>query len=76
MNCLLFAKMDQAFSWEKTKTLKNTGKVREICQSGKLGTIKSADWPPNYHKTARTFLHSVKLTLNEPAEIIVTLFIE
>ena len=46
MNCVLFAKMDQVFSQEN-KTLKkcwkigkNTGKVREFCQSGKVGTLK------------------------------------
>ena len=45
MNCALFAKMDQVFSKEN-KTLKkywkigkNTGKVREFCQSGKVGTL-------------------------------------
>ena len=45
MNCVLFAKMDQVFSKEN-KTLKkywkigkNTGKVREFCQSGKVGTL-------------------------------------
>ena len=45
MNCVLFAKMDQVFSL-KNKTLKNTGKmekdtgkVREFCQSGKVGTL-------------------------------------
>ena len=47
MNCVLFAKMDQVFSKEN-KTLKkywkigkNTGKVREFYQSGKVGTLKS-----------------------------------
>ena len=49
MNCVLFAKMEQVFSKEN-KTLKNTGKlekkywksqgkVREFCQSGKVGTL-------------------------------------
>ena len=45
MNCVLFAKMDQVFSKEN-KTLKkywkigkNTGKVREFCHSGKVGTL-------------------------------------
>ena len=45
MNCALFAKMNQVFSL-KNKTLKNTGKmekvtgkVREFCQSGKVGTL-------------------------------------
>ena len=39
-------------------------------------TNKSADWPPNYHKTERTFSESSalsysvnKLTLNEPAKL-------
>ena len=49
MNCVLFAKMDQVFSKEN-KTLKKywkigkkywkcQGKVREFCQSGKVGTL-------------------------------------
>ena len=46
MNCVLFAKMDQVFSKEN-KTLKkilenwkkNSGKVREFCQSGKVGSL-------------------------------------
>ena len=45
MNYVLFAKMDQVFSL-KNKTLKNTGKmekdtgkVREFCQSRKVGTL-------------------------------------
>ena len=49
MNCVLFAKMDQVFSKEN-KTLKkywkigekywkSQGKVREFCQSGKVGTL-------------------------------------
>ena len=45
MNCVLFAKMDHVLSKEN-KTLKkywkigkNTGKVREFCQSGKVGTL-------------------------------------
>ena len=51
MNCVLFAKMDQVFSKEN-KTLKkywkigkkNTGKVREFCQSGKVGTLIKQTW--------------------------------
>ena len=51
MNCVLFAKMDQVFSYKKkTKTLKkywkngkkywkSTGKVREFCQSENVGTL-------------------------------------
>ena len=44
MNCVLFAKMNQVFSFKKTKRntgkmAKNTGKVREFCQSGKVGTL-------------------------------------
>ena len=52
MNCVLFAKMDQVFSKEnKTlkkywkigeKYLKSQGKVREFCQSGKVGTLNHA----------------------------------
>ena len=49
MNSVLFAKMDQVFSKEN-KTLKkywkfgkkywkSQGKVREFCQSGKVGTL-------------------------------------
>ena len=38
MNCVLFAKMDQVFSLKK-QIIKNTGKVREFCQSGKAGTM-------------------------------------
>ena len=49
MNYVLFAKMDQVFRKEN-KTLKNTGKlekkywksqgkVREFCQSEKMGTL-------------------------------------
>ena len=49
MNCVLFAKMDQVFSKEN-KTLKkywkigkkywkSQAKVREFCQSGKVGTL-------------------------------------
>ena len=45
MSCVLFAKMDKVFSL-KNKTLKiywkmetNTGKVREFCQCGKVGTM-------------------------------------
>ena len=49
MNSVLFAKMDQVLSKEN-KTLKkywkfekkNTGKVREFCQSGKVGTLLAA----------------------------------
>ena len=45
MNCALFAKMDKVFSFKKTlkntgKWRKNTGKVREFCQPGKVGTLK------------------------------------
>ena len=48
MNYVLFAKMGQIYSLKKNKTLnkilekwkKNTGKVREFCQSGKVGTLK------------------------------------
>ena len=44
MNCVLFAKMDQVFSFKKNETLKNTEKLgeeywkksREFCQSGKV----------------------------------------
>ena len=50
MNCVLFAKMDQVFSKENKTLKKNTGKlekkywksqgkVREFCQSGKVGTL-------------------------------------
>ena len=49
MNCVLFAKMNQVFSEEKInlkkywkngkKYWKNQGKVREFCQSGKVGTL-------------------------------------
>ena len=44
MNCVLFAKLSQVFSLKKTKKntgkmAKNTGKVREFCQSGKVGTL-------------------------------------
>ena len=53
MNCVLFAKMDQVFSKEN-KTLKkywkigekywkSQGKVREFCQSGKVGTLERFD---------------------------------
>ena len=45
MNCVLFAKMDTVFSYKK-ENIKNTGKmgkilekVREFCQSGKVGTM-------------------------------------
>ena len=48
MNSVSFAKMDQVLSKEN-KTLKNTGnlekntgKVREFCQSGKVGTLLAA----------------------------------
>ena len=62
MNCVLFAKMDQVFSLKKKhlkntgKMAKNTGKIREFCQSGKMGTLipamtsiffsemKTSDW--------------------------------
>ena len=36
MNCVLFAKMDKIFSFKKTL---KTGKVKEFCQSGKVGTM-------------------------------------
>ena len=49
MNCVLFAKMDQVFSKENRtlkkywkigkKYWKSQGKVREFCQSGKVGTL-------------------------------------
>ena len=47
MNCALFAKMDQIFSLKKKQNIKkdtgkmakNTGKVREFCQSVKVGTL-------------------------------------
>ena len=50
MNCVLFTKMDQVFSKESKTLKKNTGKlekkywksqgkVREFCQSGKVGTL-------------------------------------
>ena len=46
MNCALFATMDQIFSLKKQnikkntgKMAQNTGKVREFCQSGKVGTL-------------------------------------
>ena len=45
MNCVLFAKVDQVFSLKKKtfkkywKMAKNTGKVGEFCQSGKVGTL-------------------------------------
>ena len=53
MNCVLFAKMDRVFSKEN-KTLKkywkigekywkSQGKVREFCQSGKVGTLFDVD---------------------------------
>ena len=47
MNCVLFAKMDQVFIKTKQNIKKlpengeKTGKVREFCQSGKMGTMKS-----------------------------------
>ena len=51
MNCVLFAKMDQVFSKENQtlkkywkigeKYWKSQGKVREFCQSGKVGTLSS-----------------------------------
>ena len=49
MNNVLFAEMDQVFSLKKKqqnikrileKWKKNTGKVREFCQSGKVGTMR------------------------------------
>ena len=49
MNCVLFAKMDQVFSLKKQnikkyrnngkRYWKSYGKVREFCQSGKVGTL-------------------------------------
>ena len=49
MNCVLFAKMDQVFSlgnrtlkkyWKNGKKYwKSQGKVREFCQSRKVGTL-------------------------------------
>ena len=46
MNCVLFAKMDQVFSLKKQNIKKNTGKmgkssgkIREFCQFGKVGTM-------------------------------------
>ena len=44
MNCILFLKMDQVFSLKKNiknagKMDKNTSKVGEFCQSGKVGTM-------------------------------------
>ena len=46
MNCVLFAKMGSSFQFKKNRTLKkywkmakNTGKVREFCQSRKVGTL-------------------------------------
>ena len=53
MNCVVFAKMDQVFSKEN-KTLKkywktgekywkSQGKVREFCQSGKVGTLITSE---------------------------------
>ena len=49
MNCVLFAKMDPVFSFKKNRTLKNTGKmakntgkVREFCHSGKVGTLEKS----------------------------------
>ena len=35
--------MDQVLVLKKTKHLKNTGKVREFCQCGKMGTISFQD---------------------------------
>ena len=57
MNCALFAKMDQVFSKEN-KTLKkywkigekywkSQGKVREFCQSGRVGTLFLTDLREN-----------------------------
>ena len=65
MNCVLLAKMDQVFSREN-KTLKkywkigkkywkSQGKVREFCQSGKVGTLTVRDqssiphWGTEFH---------------------------
>ena len=44
MNCVLLAKMDQVLVKKQNtkkywKIGKNTGKVREFCQSGKVGTL-------------------------------------
>ena len=51
MNCVLFAKMNQVFSLKKinlrkywkygNKYWKSQGKVREFCQSGKVGTLET-----------------------------------
>ena len=37
---LLFPNMDIVFSLKKKKIKKNTGKVGEFCQSGKVGTMR------------------------------------
>ena len=48
MNYVLFAKMGQVFSLKYEtmqntgKRKRNTGKVREFCQSGKVGNMKSS----------------------------------
>ena len=46
MNCVLLARMDQVFSIKKKQNIKKilengkiTGKVREFCQSQKVGTM-------------------------------------
>ena len=54
MKCVLFAKMDQVFSlgnrtikkyWKNGKKYwKSQGKVREFCQSGKVGTLLAKNW--------------------------------
>ena len=61
MNSVLFAKMDQVFSKEN-KTLKkywkfgkNTGKVREFCQSGKVGTLGWRDDMWGWGRTKTNF---------------------
>ena len=62
MNCVLFAKGDQVFGLKKNKTLKkywkngkkywkSQGKVREFCQSGKVGTLTFFG---NFLKTFKT----------------------
>ena len=48
MNCVLFAKMDKVFQ------LKNTGKVREFCQPGKVGTLEKGRKGTWYSNTSRT----------------------
>ena len=46
MNCVVFTKMNQVFSLKKQQNIKNTrkmenntGKFRELCQSGKVVTM-------------------------------------